>query len=891
MPRITVDGQEYEVNERDNLLQACLSHGLDLPYFCWHPAMDSVGACRQCAVVQYADENDERGRLTMACMTPVQDGARIAIGADHAVDFRASVIEWLMENHPHDCPVCEEGGECHLQDMTVMTGHTSRVYRGNKRTFENQYLGPLINHEMNRCITCYRCVRFYRDYAGGEDLAAFGSRARMYFGRAEPGVLESEFSGNLVEVCPTGVFTDKPFSSMYTRKWDLQSAPSVCTGCAVGCNLHASERYGVLKRVHNRYHPDINRYFICDRGRFGAAYTNSESRMRFTGAGQGEGLFRQIPPADATTQAAELLAQGTVVGIGSPRMSMEDNFALRALVGENNFSPGIGTHESACLDAAAAAGRSPPSLVDVEAADAVLVLGEDLLNTAPRVALALRQATRNLSYEMAAEAAIPAWQEAGVQGHAQHASNPFYSATIAPTRLDDLATATTCGAPEDLVRLANELAGALGGTATDNSFVAKCAEALGSAKQPLIVTGTSCASPALINAAARVASALDQDAQACAFLVCGAEANTFGAHRLGGMPLEDALDRAAEGLVHTLVIAGNDLYRRAPEAKVSAALNCEARILVLDALDNATANAADLVFPAATAFESTGTLVNYEGRAQRFYQVFQPADDIRPLWSWVEEIASAGARSDCRWQSADQVLQELTSLADFASLRDFAPHETRTGRPVPRQSHRYSGRTAMNAGKSVHEPKTPIDTQTPFSYSMEGANLTEQTRAMPYTWSPGWNSNQSIFKFQEEIGGVLANGDQGVVLPWIARPETPTPTTDQPRSAAPDFRLLPRPQLFGSEELSAHAPAIQNRAPHPLVTLNPQDASQLGVTAGDGVRMGAHTLEVEISETIGPGLAAVSVGMREAPAYLPDTPVTLSRDPDFVKPPTIIARG
>ncbi|MFT7653875.1 MAG: NADH-quinone oxidoreductase subunit G, partial [Candidatus Azotimanducaceae bacterium] len=174
MTTINIDGQDYEVHEGDNLLSACLSHGLDLPYFCWHPAMDSVGACRQCAVVKYRDEEDQQGSLTMACMTPAKDGDRIAISAPNAVDFRASVIEWLMENHPHDCPVCEEGGECHLQDMTVMTGHATRRYRGLKRTFENQYLGPHINHEMNRCITCYRCVRFYQDYAGGTDLAAFG---------------------------------------------------------------------------------------------------------------------------------------------------------------------------------------------------------------------------------------------------------------------------------------------------------------------------------------------------------------------------------------------------------------------------------------------------------------------------------------------------------------------------------------------------------------------------------------------------------------------------------------------------------------------------------------------------------------------------------------------
>ena len=126
-----------------------------------------------------------------------------------AAEFRAAITELLMTNHPHDCPVCDEGGECHLQDMTVMTGHNQRRYRFGKRTHRNQDLGPLIEHEMNRCIACYRCLRFYQEYAGGHDLDVFQSHNHVYFGRHEDGVLESEFSGNLVEVCPTGVFTDK----------------------------------------------------------------------------------------------------------------------------------------------------------------------------------------------------------------------------------------------------------------------------------------------------------------------------------------------------------------------------------------------------------------------------------------------------------------------------------------------------------------------------------------------------------------------------------------------------------------------------------------------------------------------------------------------------------
>ncbi len=280
MATIIVDGRSYEVSDGNNLLHACLSLGLDLPFFCWHPAMGSVGACRQCAVKQFRDAQDTRGRIVMACMTPATHGTRISIEDPEARAFRASVIEWLMLSHPHDCPVCDEGGECHLQDMTVMTGHAYRRYDGTKRTWRNQDLGPFLTHEMNRCIQCYRCVRFYRDYAGGRDFGAFGIRDRVYFGRKEDGALESPFSGNLVEVCPTGVFDDRSLAQHYTRKWDLQTAPSICVHCGLGCNTIPGERYGELRRIRNRYNGAVNRYFLCDRGRYGYEFVNSDRRIR-----------------------------------------------------------------------------------------------------------------------------------------------------------------------------------------------------------------------------------------------------------------------------------------------------------------------------------------------------------------------------------------------------------------------------------------------------------------------------------------------------------------------------------------------------------------------------------------------------------------------------------
>src|SRR4030095_9328336 len=349
MAIIYVDGKEFQVDGTDSLLQACLSHGLDIPYFCWHPALGSVGACRQCAVKEYRDEKDTTGRLVMSCMTPVTDKKRISIDDADAAEFREAIIGLMMTNHPHDCPVCEEGGHCHLQDMTVMAGHHNRAYHYTKRTHHNQELGPFLHHEMNRCIACYRCVRFYNDYAGGKDLGVFGTAANVYFGRERPGTTATEYSGNLTEVCPTGVFTDRTHSERYVRKWDMHYAPSICAGCAVGCNISPAERYGEVRRIENRYHGEINGYFLCDRGRFGYGYVNGAGRPRRAQIRR-NGEWEALPTVEAVAYVREMLGPGIrVLGIGSPRATLEANYALRALVGAERFVSGMTELDTALM--------------------------------------------------------------------------------------------------------------------------------------------------------------------------------------------------------------------------------------------------------------------------------------------------------------------------------------------------------------------------------------------------------------------------------------------------------------------------------------------------------------------------------------------------------------
>ncbi len=524
MVKITIDGRDYEVEEGKNLLHVALSLGLDLPYFCWHPALGSVGACRLCAVKQFKDEKDDKGQIVMACMTAADDGLIVSIEDPEAREFRKSVTEWLMVNHPHDCPVCDEGGECHLQDMTLMTGQCYREYRFQKRTHNNQYLGPFVNHEMNRCIQCYRCVRFYRDLAGGKDLQVFGAHDHVYFGRRRDGVLESEFSGNLVEICPTGVFTDRTLKQHFTRKWDLQTAPSICVHCGVGCNTIPGERYGGLRRIRNRYNAKVNGYFLCDRGRYGYEFVNGETRIREARwRTPDDAEFERLDGASALARLAEALPAGSpLLGIGSPRASVESNFALRSLVGPGNFYLGVSDQESVLLpEALRLLGQGPAhavSIQELEQADAVLVLGEDLTNTAPRFDLALHQSVlRQPIREIARPRKIPDWHDAAVREVIQQAKGPLFLAVPTATKLDEIATDTFHAGPDDIARLGFAVAAALGGgpapaPAGDDlqQLAQRIARALDAAEAPVVLCGISLGSRALLRAARKIAAALSR---------------------------------------------------------------------------------------------------------------------------------------------------------------------------------------------------------------------------------------------------------------------------------------------------------------------------------------------------------------------------------------------
>ncbi len=854
MAKLIIDGKTYEVEAGKNVLETCLSLGLDMPYFCWHPALGSVGACRQCAIIKYKDENDDKGKLTMACMEPVQDNLRISIKAVEAEEFRGHVIEWLMTNHPHDCPICDEGGECHLQDMTVMTGHNYREFRYNKRTYKNQYLGPFINHEMNRCIQCYRCVRFYRDYADGRDLDAFASRNYVYFGRSEDGVLENEFSGNLVEVCPTGVFTDKTLKKHYTRKWDLTAAPSICSGCSLGCNTIAGERYGGLRRILSRYNSEVNGYFLCDRGRFGYEYVNDEKRIKQPMV-KGKGRFEFTDKESALERIGKLFKQNkNVIGIGSPRASLESNFALRKLVGEENFFSGMSETEDLLvrriIEILTGGEVKTPSLKEIENSDAVLILGEDLTNTAPMMALAVRQSVKKTAAQKASQFNIPGWQAAAVQELLQDEKGPLFNITPYETKLADAGKINAVLPPDDIALLGFAVANLIDGNSPAvknlphelSDYAEEIAHILKNSKKPVIISGASNFSMHIINSAANIAKALKRTGKEAGLSFVLPESNSMGLGLMNAADLNKAVALAGNKKIDAAVILENNIYRRLDKTAADNFFEDVKEILALDFIENETTGKVDLIIPAGTFAESDGTLVNNEGRAQRYYQVYMPDGDVTESWRWLGSMMIAAGNKDVAgWAGFDDYMDAMVKeFPVFKKITDITPPpDFRTaGQKIPRQPHRFSGRTAMNANKNVSEPKPPDDPDSPLTFTMEGYRGEPPSSIIPFFWSPGWNSVQSINKFQVEVGGPLHGGDPGKRIIQPSAEDKSDYIADMPEVFKPsddEWLTVPGYYIFGSEELSGLSGALKERIPEPVVGLSPDDANKLGIQKDDKV--------------------------------------------------------
>jgi len=606
MPKLIVDEREIEVEDGIKVIEAAERLGIMIPRFCYHPALGSVGACRVCAVKFV--QGPFKG-VQMSCMVDCKDGMVVSTTDEEAVDFRRHVIEWLMLHHPHDCPVCDEGGHCLLQDMTVSGGHGLRRYRGPKRTYIDQDLGPLVQHEMNRCIQCYRCSRYYQEYAGYRDLGALQIANRTYFGRFEDGVLQSPFTGNLSDICPTGVYTDKP-SRYKGRRWDYERTPSICIHCSLGCHIIVSARYREIVRHEARFSAAVNGHFICDRGRFGFYYAEEDQRPRDARVDGETVSVATAQEALAVRLDRTVRSHGSeaVACIGSVRSSVQTLAALAAACREKGWQgPAVfDTAEAAgCIHAAVAA-LEPDlavSMAQVEQADFVLAVAADPLNEAPMLALALRQARRNGAPVVVLDprpVELPLDFESlpAATGRLQPLLAAVLRRAVDPDAVDrfEPSTRSFCDRLPKIGDLPEPLQPAL----------VSIAERLAQSRRPVIVCGTAAAVPELIELAADAA------------LLLRAAGKSAGLFTLEA------------GRIRTLIVVEADPLERYPNRRrLKSALDRLDLLVVLDAVDTETVRRAHIFLPTTTVYESGGLFVNQEGRMQTAWPAYRGGISIR----------------------------------------------------------------------------------------------------------------------------------------------------------------------------------------------------------------------------------------------------------------------
>ncbi|WP_227993282.1 NADH-quinone oxidoreductase subunit NuoG [Shewanella sp. YLB-07] len=815
MVSITIDNKAYRVSPNENLLQTCLTLGLDLPYFCWHSELGSVGACRQCAVKQYQNDEDKVGRLVMACMTPVCDGMVISMQDTQSIQFRQTNIEAIMTQHPHDCPVCEEGGNCHLQDMTAISGHINRRYTGKKRTHLNQYLGPMLNHEMNRCIGCYRCVRFYRDYCGGDDFNVFGSKSHLYFGRATSGALENNFSGNLAEVCPTGVFTDKPFSEHYIRKWDLRTAPTICPHCSLGCNITVSERDQKVRRITNRRHDEINGHFLCNIGLFGYEHANHNERLDapllrnnadkssviLSSIEAKKQLAKLLSPADSDDQGSYLSqATGKCIAIGSARTQIENNAALMKLVGQDNFYLGVPDQQVQMLHMLCSAYQSnrvsPFSIKQAQACDAALIINEDISHTAPRLALAIRQMSRNLGVDNAAKLGLADWQDGPVRNIAQTSRSPLAIIASDTSQLSNLATEEVIISPDEQVILLEEIQDQLAhrleetkklneaerlnenperftdiphrptssaadidsdinsniepyaNTESYSASTQRIVDTLLTADTPMVITGLQSQDPTLLSTSLNIASLLKQLKPNAGFYGVTKQVNDLhfgllikdeeGEENYQGIDsfITRVMGQEGEDSTHkapdTLIVLETDLYRYMEVERLEAALDAIDNIIVIDQMLTPTAQMADLILPSGSFAESQGCYLSSEGRLQHGFATISGLNQRMMPWTWLSELTDLSSPAEIH----HWLSQHFPILAPIETFSELAQINLGSQFRIASQPKRASARTAIHAVHDVKEQMPISASGTPFVQSMEGVEGFRQSQVQMITVLP-----------------------------------------------------------------------------------------------------------------------------------------------------------
>jgi NADH-quinone oxidoreductase subunit G len=660
---LVVDGLEVQAPEGAMLVDAAKGGDVEIPVFCYEPKLGGpVGACRMCLV-----EVEGIPKLQTACSTPVRDGMVVYTQTDRVKEAQNAVVEFLLVNHPLDCPVCDKGGECPLQDISMGWGPGKSRVTDPKRHFRKPVpLSPLVRIDRERCILCYRCVRFSQEVAEDEQLQLLERGPRSYVGTFDDRPYIAPFHGNIIELCPVGALTSEAYR-FRARPWDIEDAGSVCTLCPSQCNVKFTVRDERVQRVLARDNAQVDDGWLCDKGRFGFQMIDSADRMAAPKIRKGGALI-DAGWDEALEKAAAGLsaAKGKVAAIVGGGASNEEGYLAQRIVRGPLASTAVDSRRGGAIPRELLAALSAPelsaALPAVESADSVLLIGADPLHAMPILDLRLRKAIR-------------------------HSGTKLLIASERPTSLDGGAEETVRYAPGEAGALLENLTRELG--AGDGSGNAE-AERLAGELRPgstVVIYGEELghgpdrerALRALLDCAGELRCAEDGGG----IFEVPESSNARGLREVGCVPT------AGPGLGETTVGMDADLIREALESEeLSAvilwdvdplrhfadpegwqrALGAADTVICVGMFGTASGGQADFFFPAEHFAEKEGTVTHPDGRLQRLRPSVPRPGEVRAGWQWLSEL-SALLGDETGIDSAPEALEALASeTAIYAGL-------------------------------------------------------------------------------------------------------------------------------------------------------------------------------------------------------------------------------
>ncbi|MFA9461651.1 NADH-quinone oxidoreductase subunit NuoG [Thiohalorhabdus methylotrophus] len=637
MAEIYINGEPHSVQDGQMIIEVTDNLGIDVPRFCYHRKLSVAANCRMCLV-----EVEKMRKPVPACATPVSDGMHIHTHSETAVDARRGVMEFLLINHPLDCPICDQGGECDLQDLAMAHGSGHSRYQEDKRSVENEDLGPLIETEMTRCIHCTRCVRFGQEVGGMMELGAAFRGEHMEIGTYVGRTVESELSGNMIDLCPVGALTSKPYR--YTaRVWEMKRHETVCPHCSVGCNMEIEEVRGQVKRALPVVNEAINEEWICDKGRFSYEAV-AEGRITQPMIHR-DGAWEETSWESAFNVALKGLRDlgGDLAATVAPTATLEEQWLTQHLVrglGGTDVDHRVqwtdADFDSQVQDATPLLGQT---LEDLERVDAAVVIGGNPRKDQPLANHRLHKAAKR-------GAAIAALNPVAYPENFRHAARLVHAPGAESTAVAALGAAVAEAAGQ---AVPENLAGAAD-SGLDAEQLGEVARTLVKGGRVAVLVGVQAQEHPQAAEIAALASQL-ADMAGARFGYLAPYGNSVGAWAMGCVPHRgpggDAVPKGrpaasflGDAPAKGYLVVGNDPLVEAgdPVTAGKAFQSAEFRVVITSHWSH-TAEQADVILPSAAYPENEGTYLSGEGRLQTFKPAANPAGEARPAWKILRVLA------------------------------------------------------------------------------------------------------------------------------------------------------------------------------------------------------------------------------------------------------------